>query len=79
MKTKNYKRTEYDKKFGFFPITSVHRDDIRENYIGAENLTDEQMEDLAGRLAETFLESGLYWQVIDEAAIDWGLKPYSHE
>lgn len=61
---KGKKKTEAQEE-GFFPITSVHRDDIKE----AVRLTDEQvaritddmMREIAQKMADDYLEQ-LYWE-----------------
>ena len=63
MKTKN-----------FFKVTSVCREDFNESGYDAMNLTDAEMEEVAGRIAECLLESGMYWQVLDDYGQEKGLK-----
>ena len=41
---------------GFFPITSVCRDDLRARHFDADKATDEQMQELARRMADDYCE-----------------------
>ena len=54
---------------GFFPITSVCRDDLRARHFDADKVTDEQMQELARRMANDYCEQ-LFWdsmEIIAEA------------
>ncbi len=45
---------------GYFPITSVHRDDLEAKGFDGSRITDEQMEELAKRMANDYCEQ-LFW------------------
>ena len=67
----------------YFPITSLHRDDIKQVAIESmdpifqstieriiDNITDEQMQTFADELGEAYMDLG-YWEVIEEITISY--------
>lgn len=58
-----------EKKKEFFPITSISRDDLVAAGFDAEGVTDEQMEQLADKMADDYLEQ-LYWSSLKILAED---------
>lgn len=65
-----------DDEAGYFPITSIHREDIVEKFgSAAYNITNEQMEEIAEKMADDYCEQ-LFWDsmeiIVEHVA---GLKP----
>jgi hypothetical protein len=54
----------------FFPITSVCRDDLEDRGFDASGVTDAQMETLASKMANVYME-GDYWVSLDILAEDY--------
>lgn len=54
------------KKKEEFVVLRISRDDINEAGYDASNLSDEMMEELAGRMKETILGSGYFWEFLKE-------------
>ena len=57
---------------GFFPITSVCRDDLRARHFDADKATDEQMQELARRMADDYCEQ-LFWDSMEILAENIGI------
>lgn len=57
----------------FFPVTSISRDDLASLGYKTEDITDEQMEQLARKMANDYLEQ-LYWTSMDIIAEDLGFE-----
>lgn len=63
-----------DSDLGFFPVTYLSREDIQtridDGYIhelvDAQDLTDETMAIIADRMGESYVESGMYWDNLDD-------------
>ena len=49
---------------GFFPITSICRDDLKARGFDADKATDEQMQELARKMANDYCEQ-LYWDSME--------------
>lgn len=60
-------------KDGFFPIASVHRDDLVEKGFDVSNVTDKQMERLAEKMGSLYLEFGGFWDHLEEIAEEMGI------
>jgi hypothetical protein len=52
---------------GFFRITAVHRDDLEAIGFEAGKVTDEQMQQLADKMANAYLDSS-FWIDLEETA-----------
>jgi hypothetical protein len=66
------------KHTGYFPITSLHRDDFENIGYDASGLDDGKMTICANKLADFFLEYGGYWDYLREFADEFNL-PKSKE
>jgi hypothetical protein len=60
-------------KDGYFPVTCVHRADLEDKGFDVSNVTDEQMERLASKMGDLYVEFGGYWEAIDELAAGMGI------
>jgi hypothetical protein len=58
---------------GFFPITSVHRNDLADYGFDVSGVTDEQMERLAGKMGDLYVEFGGFWEAMEEIAEGMGI------
>lgn len=54
---------------GYFKVTSVHRDDLRQVGIDANEVTDGQMRDLARKMANDYCEQ-LFWESLRIIAVE---------
>ena len=61
----------FTQKKEFFPITSVSRDDLEAKGFDTSDITDLQMEQLASRMADDYLEQ-MYWISMDIIAENLG-------
>lgn len=61
-------------KDGYFPITSVHRADLEDRGFDVSNVTDEQMERLAEKMGELYVEFGGFWDQMEEIAEQMGIS-----
>lgn len=66
------------KHTGYFPITSLHRDDFENVGYDASEINDATMEKCAEEMADYFLDNGGYWDYLREFADDNNL-PKSKE
>ena len=57
----------------FFVITSISRDDLESLGYKTENITDEEMEKLAKKMADDYLEQ-MYWLSMDILAESMGFE-----
>lgn len=67
-----------DKSDEFFPITSLHRDDLKHYGYDADKITDEEMRTLARKMASDYLNQ-LYHQSMDIIAESMGLPKKKEE
>jgi hypothetical protein len=53
---------------GFFYITYIHRDDLKGSFSDEEiaTLTDSDMEEIADKMADAYLEMG-FWETLEDA------------
>jgi hypothetical protein len=58
---------------GYFPITSVHRDDLADRGFDVSDVTDEQMERLADKMGDIYVEFGGYWDSMEGIAGEMGI------
>jgi len=58
---------------GYFPITSVHRNDLADYGFDVSNVTDEQMERLASKMGDLYVEFGGFWEAMEEIAEGMGI------
>jgi len=58
---------------GFFPITSIHRDDLADYGFDVSNVTDEQMERLAEKMGALYVEFGGFWEAMEELVEGMGI------
>ncbi len=56
------------RKDGFFPITSIHRADLEDRGFDTSKVTDRQMKRLAEKMGELYVESGGFWDHMEEIA-----------
>lgn len=62
--------TEEEKRFiqllneGYFPITSVHRNDLESKGFDVKRISDSDMEELADKMADDYCEQ-LYWESLE--------------
>ena len=62
--------TEEEKRFikrlneGYFPITSVHRDDLESKGFDVKRISDSDMEELADKMADDYCEQ-IYWESLE--------------
>ena len=54
---------------GYFPITSVHRDDLRGVGFDVEKISDDDMKELARKMADDYCEQ-LFWSSMEIIAGD---------
>lgn len=66
------------KRTGYFPITSLHRDDFESVGYDASGVDDQKMIICANKMADYFLENGGYWDFLREFADELNL-PKSKE
>lgn len=69
-----------EKKKEFFPVTSISRDDLEAAGFDAAGVTDEQMERLADKMADDYLEQ-MYWvsmKILAEDALGIPKKKVTH-
>ena len=57
---------------GYFPITSVHRDDLQAKGFDVDKITDAQMEELADKMGDDYCEQ-LFWDSMEIIADSMGL------
>ena len=78
--------TEEERQFirelnaGYFPITSVHRDDLEGQGFDVEKISDDDMQNLAEKMADDYCEQ-LFWpsMEITAASVPWhGMTSYMH-
>lgn len=62
----------------FFEITSISRDDLESLGYKTDNITDEQMERLAKKMADDYLEQ-MYWLSMDILAESMGFEKKKDE
>lgn len=55
---------EISKYDGYFPITSIHRDDLKQSGFETRNVDDATMERLASKLSDDYCNQ-LYWESLD--------------
>ncbi|MBM4350048.1 MAG: hypothetical protein FJ106_09225 [Deltaproteobacteria bacterium] len=60
---------------GYFPITSIHRADLEDRGFDVTQVTDEQMERLAEKMGEVYVESGAFWNHMEDLSEEMGI-PY---
>jgi hypothetical protein len=60
-------------KNGYFPITSVHRNDLADHGFDVSNVTDEQMERLAEKMGGLYVEFGGFWEAMEDLAKEMGI------
>lgn len=58
---------------GYFPITSVHRDDLDEAGFDASHVSDDTMIDIAQNLADRYCEYGDFWDSLESTAAEMGI------
>ena len=58
---------------GYFPITSVHRNDLADYGFDVSGVTDEQMERLADKMGDLYVEVGGFWDQMEEIAEQMGI------
>ena len=58
---------------GYFPITSVHRADLEGKGFDVSKVTDCQMEQLANKMGDSYLEFGGFWECLEEYATGLGI------
>jgi len=56
----------------YFPITSVHRDDLESAGFNTRNVSDSDMETLASKMANAYCDSG-FWIDIEILAENMGI------
>lgn len=56
-----------------FVVTAVSRQDISSRGFNADELTDEQMEELASNLEESYIEYGNYWDCLESECEEMGV------
>jgi hypothetical protein len=58
-------------KDGYFYITCIHRTDLEDKFTKEQiaSLTDDDMEEIADKMADAYLESG-YWESLEAATED---------
>lgn len=61
-----------EKDRGFFTITSVHRDDLKDKGFDVSKVDDATMEQLARKMSEAYVENG-FWVDLDIIAEDLGI------
>lgn len=59
-----------DKMQKIFNITGVSREDLESIGFEAEQITDEQMEIVASKMADYYLEYRGFWEDLESVAID---------
>lgn len=52
---------------GYFPITSVHRDDLKGAGFDVEGISDDDMKELADKMANDYCEQ-LFWEIMETIA-----------
>jgi hypothetical protein len=58
---------------GYFPVTSIHRDDLRDIGFDVANVPDDQMQRLAEKMGELYVEFGGFWQTMEDLAEEMGI------
>lgn len=58
---------------GHFPITCIHRDDLEEKGYDASKVTNDQMSEIAGNMADAYCETDAFWIELDVIADDIGV------
>ena len=61
------KEQKFYEETGYFPISFIHKGDIQMAFSKIETISDEQLEDIAERMNESFLDGGCYWMALEEA------------
>lgn len=70
--TEQEKRIRLHLSDKFYPITSVHRDDLKSRGFDTDRITDEQMEELADKMADDYFEL-FFWESMTTLAEIMGL------
>ena len=65
-----------EKENGFFVVTRIHRDDLTESLTREEiaKLTDDDMQWIAEKMGDAYLESGQFWEdleILAKAALEF--------
>lgn len=61
------------KEMGTFDVASVERDDLRTKDFDVTDVTDEDMERIANKMYDSYLDCG-FWEDLVEAAYDLDVK-----
>jgi hypothetical protein len=56
----------------FFPVSHVSRADLKQKGFDADNLSDEDMEQIASFMDDNYLEDG-FWSDLEEACREYGV------
>ena len=58
---------------GYFPVTSIHRDDLRDIGFNVANVMGDPMRRLAEKMGELYVEFGGFWQTMEDLAEEMGI------
>jgi hypothetical protein len=59
--TEEYLFRQLTEELPYFPISSVHRDDLAGEGFDVSNVTDDQMQTIADKMADAYTDSDVYW------------------
>ena len=57
-----------------FILTAISRADLKGRGFDADNLSDEDMQDIADNMADNYIEYGGYWESLEDEAANMGAK-----